>query len=286
LVQLGERLLPARVRTRLHPDVRLFIVPSGPLHAVAWAALRVSEGWLCEQAVIQILPALAIWKTLADRGVAAGNAAFLLGCSEFGNRAPPLPNVMAQLDVVAAQWPGAITRLENESATRSALLDMALHGALSHYRVLHLASHAQLVAAQGLLAHLRLWDNDLFLDEVVRLHLQGAIVVLAACESAAAEVLPGEEVLSLSRAFLAAGAQDVVASLWTTYDLAIQELLKPFYTALVHGRDVPTALAYAQRAMVKLYAESPPERAMVYSPLVWASFNVVGAGLLSQTSDR
>jgi CHAT domain-containing protein len=283
LQQLATHLLPAAVQERLRPDLRLLIVPDGALHAVAWAALRLKSGWLCQHALIQIVPALASWATLAARPVAADSAALLLGCGEFGERAPPLPNVSAQLDMIAAQWPGAVTRLENEAATRSALLDMAAEGTLSRYTVLHLASHAQMLAAHGLLARLRLWDDDLLLDEVLRLQLQGAVVVLAACESGASEVLPGEEVLSLSRAFLAAGARDVVASLWTTYDLAVQALLQPFYQALAQGAAAPEALALAQRRLAEQYTRDEarnPTQALASSPLVWGSFTVVGVGVV------
>lgn len=78
---------------------------------------------------------------------------------------------------------------------------------MRRYGLIHVATHGQLVTTSGLFAHLKLADDDLRYDDIVHIGLAGALVVLAACEGAAAEVLPGEEVLSLSRAFLAAGAR-------------------------------------------------------------------------------
>jgi CHAT domain-containing protein len=168
--------------------------------------------------------------------------------------------------------------MEDTAATRSALLDMARHEELQRYRLLHLACHAQLVSAHGLLAHLKLWDDDLLLDEVGSLGLSGALVVLVACDAAASEVLPGEELLGLSRAFLAAGARDVIASLWPIYDRAIQWLLAPLYDGLAQGQDAPTALAQAQRVMLKQQESGREIAPAAASPIIWGSLSVLGAG--------
>ncbi len=145
-----------------------------------------------------------------------------------------------------------VTRLESAQATRQALNALAASGELRQYQLIHIASHAQLSAAHGLLGHIKLADDDLLVDEVLRLGLGGALVVLAACEGAAGEVLPGDEVLGIGRALLAAGAATVVASLWPIYDLAVPHMLDDFYDRLVGGDDAALALAYAQRALIAL----------------------------------
>jgi CHAT domain-containing protein len=101
-------------------------------------------------------------------------------------------------------------------------------------------------------------------------------VVLVACEGALGETLPGEELLSLNRALLAAGARDVVASLWELYDLTILPILEPFYMELAAGRDAPRALAEAQRRCIK--AGQHTANAPMALPFVWASLCAIGAG--------
>ncbi len=278
LTTLADLLLPAAVRVQLQPDQRLLIVPAGELHGVPWAALRVDNAWLCERAIIQLLPGLAAWPTLAAR-TPQSNAALLVGCHTFAGRAPDLPHVPAMLDRMAAGWPGQVTRLEGLAATCAALRNLADRGALRSYGMLCIATHAQMHTRHGLLAHLKLGDDDLLLDEVARLTLDGALVVLATCDGAFGAVLPGEEVMSLSRAFLVAGAGDVLASLWQLYDRAIAGVMTALVAALNAGHDVPTALAYAQRTCIATgqYATSESQQ-LIGMPLVWASLCVIGGG--------
>ena len=88
--------------------------------------------------------------------------------------------------------------------------------------------------------------------------------MLSACDGAAADVLPGEEVLSLSWALLAAGARAVLASLWPVDDQTVVALIEQFYTALRQHNDVARALAEAQRAILGA------------GPATWGSFVVAG----------
>jgi CHAT domain-containing protein len=277
VTELTTRLLPAAVRARLHPDLRLLIIPSEPLHTLPWAVLRWNDAWLCQQAILHLLPALALWSP-PHHVSPETSAALLLGCSQFGSRTQPLPHASAELDLVAAHWPGPVTRWHDAAATRAALQQATADGSLRHYQVLHITSHAQLVGTQGLLAHIKLWDADLLQDEVARLTLDHALVVLSTCDGAASEVLPGDEVLSLSHAFLAAGARMVVASLWPVYDQAMQALLAEFYAALVRGADAPTALAHAQRTAIAAWIEDAPPDLADCAPLVVGGLLVTGIG--------
>ncbi len=275
---LGQQLLPPDVNARLHPDHRLLIVPCATLHNVPWAALRVQEHWLVEQATIQLLPSLRIWEDLL-KCPCTGNQALLLGVSDYGDRASALPNAITSLDRVQQYWHGPCIRLENTQVNRSALLDAARTGDLQRYRLIHLSLHGHQLAGHGMLAHLKLSDDDLLVDEVAQLHLGGALVVLAACEGASEEYLPGEEVLSLNRAFLFAGAQDVIASWWSLYDSTILLMLDVLYAALFRAKDAPTALAIAQR-----HCLNHDQTSDLALPLTWASLCALGAGVASLSS--
>jgi len=56
--------------------------------------------------------------------------------------------------------------------------------------------------------------------------------VLSACETGVGRVLGGEGVQSFASHFLAAGAKNVVVSLWRVEDRSTAELMKEFYTAM------------------------------------------------------
>lgn len=272
---LAERLLPPEVRARLHADHRLVIVPAGPLHALPWAALRLDDTvWLVERAIVQIVPSLAAWQLLTKRPSSRGQGALLVGCSTFGERAAGLPGVLDELRLVESRWSGDCEQLVDDQATRPALLTRLSSGAAQVYSLLHIASHAQLVQSRGLAACVRLFDSDLLLPEIVSLRLEGALVVLSACQGAASDALPGEEVLSLSWAFLAAGASGVLASLWSVPDGAAVPFMAALYDALHCHGDGAVALAMAQRRLIAEVASDE----VVSQPQCWGSFVLTGLG--------
>lgn len=277
LCTLGERLLPPELCARLHPGHRLLIAPHGALHALPWAALRTGAGWLCEHAVIELLPTLAL-RPLPTRQPGPRSPALLLGCGSFGGRAADLPGVATSLDRAAAHWPGPATRLEGAHATRQALLALGQHGALAEYELIHISSHAQLGAAGGLLGHIKLYDDDVWVDDLLRLRLNATLVMLTACEGAAGEVLPGDEVLGVSRALLAAGAARVIASLWPIYDRAVEHVLEALYAAYAAHGDAALALAQAQRALIT-NTYGTPEMAILNTPFTWASLVATSVGV-------
>lgn len=270
LQALGECLLPDWLRDRLAPDQRLLIVPSGPLHSLAWAALRMGEAWLCEQTILTILPNLRAPRPHPPLDPTAPG--LLVGCSTFGTRAAPLPEVPAVLALAAQHWPGPIDIWMDAGAGVAQVQAANRRGDLGRYGLIHIATHAQLGSADGLLAHIKLADDDLLLDDVQQLRLAADLVVLTACEGGAGAVLPGDEVIGLSRALLAAGGRSVLAGLWTLYDQGILALLNPLYKALAAGHDPPAALALAQRALLAL---PPRSDSLLHTPYIWAGFTVL-----------
>lgn len=273
---LAERLIPPAARARLHPAHRLLIIPADALNSVAWAALRLDQGWLVENAILQIAPSLSAWRALSERGPAQSAEALFVGCSAFGGRAPALPEVAAELRAVAEHWPGKCDRLLDAQATRTALLARSGRGDLEPYGLVHIASHAQLLSTWGLAAHIKLWDGDVLLPEVAGLRLGGGLVTLSSCDGAAADALPGEEVLSLSWAFLAAGARAVLASLWPVYDTVAPRFMELFYAALRRSGDAALALSLAQRSAIEGYAA---DDVLLAEPLCWSNFVLTGGPL-------
>jgi CHAT domain-containing protein len=117
--------------------------------------------------------------------------------------------------------------------------------------------------------------NDLLVDdgtlrafEIAALDLQADLVVLSACQTAAGTYVNGEGSLSLSTAFMAAGARNVVSSLWKVDDLATKEIMVKFYEKLAEGMGKADALAEAKRWYRKEYPSEPPSK--------WAAFILIG----------
>jgi CHAT domain-containing protein len=109
-------------------------------------------------------------------------------------------------------------------------------------------------------------EGRLSLAEVQLLQLSTSrLVVMSACNTFKG-ALSKDGVLGISRAFLAAGAQSLVASLWPLLDEHTCSLIEEFYGALCEGLSVASAL---QRAMVKMIRAG-------YRVCVWAPFVLYG----------
>ncbi len=100
------------------------------------------------------------------------------------------------------------------------------------------------------------------------LNLDGRIVVLSACETASGAILNGEGVLSLARAFFAAGAKTVIGTRWPIRDNDAAALFEAFYQRLGEGASLSEALKQAKAQAIE--AKQPVA--------AWASLVLLGDG--------
>lgn len=92
------------------------------------------------------------------------------------------------------------------------------------------------------------------------------LVVLSACDTGRGDVKLGQGVYGLRRAFLIAGAETVVMSLWKVNDDSTSVLMEDYYRHLLAGRGRAEALRHAVRTL----RETRPH------PYYWAPFIASG----------
>jgi CHAT domain-containing protein len=106
-------------------------------------------------------------------------------------------------------------------------------------------------------------------QDIQRMQLHAELVTLSGCETALGREIRGEGLVGITRAFLNAGARQVVASLWPISDRASARLMELFYSKLVEGASTPAeALQAAQREL----RGNPRYR----DPYYWAGFVIQG----------
>ena len=117
-------------------------------------------------------------------------------------------------------------------------------------------------------------DGWITAEEIaVAVDLQGTeLVVLSACETGLGDVRQGEGVSGLRRAFLHAGAETLITSLYKVPDEDTQRLMQHFYPSLAAGSTKLDAFRDAQRTVI---AERREEYGAAH-PFFWASFVLVG----------
>jgi CHAT domain-containing protein len=155
---------------------------------------------------------------------------------------------------------------------------MTTSGALSSYRIVHFATHGLLNSEHPELSGLVLSlvdergqtrDGFLRMHEIFNLQLPADLVVLSACQTALGKEIKGEGLVGLTRGFMYAGAERVVASLWQVDDQATAQLMQHFYRGMLKdGLRPAAALRAAQIEMSKQKRWA--------APYFWAGFVLQG----------
>jgi CHAT domain-containing protein len=199
----------------------------------------------------------------------------------FAAGSPPQPEV--QLPRLAAsgteirecsrQWGWREPMLlEGQAACREKLAAALRAGPA----VLHLATHvlsspARPESALIVLGLVPPGRTDVLTD--VEIHALGAarLVVMSGCNSGAGAPLPGAGLIGLTRAWLAAGAERVVSSLWPTPDDSGEIFLSFYRHISLDPLRAADALRRAQLQMLE-------SRGWRGEPRYWAAYVVTGKG--------
>ena len=224
-------------------------------------------------------PARRLMAVLAD-GVFSRRDKRLRGFAFHGpesvfDRLPRLKATREEAEAITADLPASeVTKLLEFDARK----DAVLAGALENHRVIHVAMHTFYPTQVPDTAAIILSRFDrrgreigslLRAQDVAGLDLRSDLVVLSSCSSAMGQTVPGEGMIGLPRAFMAAGSSSVMMSLWDVGDKVTAELMKGFYRHLRTGNLSPSgALRQAQLEMLRDRRRS--------SPWYWAGFITQG----------
>jgi len=273
-VSLSDALIgPLQKQQLLEGISRLHLVPHGILNYLPFAALPLDSAVdgpvVMERYALSYLPAAAL---LANGPAEPLRPQSLLALAPASSR---LRYASAEARSITALYQPDAVLLIGAAATESAFKAQA-----GSYEMLHLSTHGYFNPKNPLLSGLALEpdarnDGRLEVHEILGLPLQARLVTLSACVTGLGSgyfnALPaGDEFVGLTRAFLLAGSQSVLSTLWEVDDRSTVELMQGFY-----GREKAASAANPAQSLAIIQREL--RRAPEFShPFYWAPFVLVG----------
>jgi CHAT domain-containing protein/Tfp pilus assembly protein PilF len=263
--------LPASVRS-------LIVVPDDALAYLPFDALQTPDGkWLIESYAVSTAPSLSSLREIRARAALRTTPPpkdlLALGDPYYGkNESAPIPGAPAQdyfssgfvfprlkfsgaeVQTIAALFPAKrVDVFVREQASERTLKSLNL----DDYRIIHIAAHGLIndqnpIRSAVVLAQDPDSPEDGFLQmrEIYNLRMRADLVVLSACQSGRGQLVRGEGLEGLSRAFFYAGASAVMMSLWEVDDRAGAQLMEQFYGSLRKGAPIAEALRKAKLEMI------------------------------------
>ncbi len=240
--------------------VRLFVCPDRDLAYLPLAAI-VPDDW---EVVWE--PSATTYDLLAERRLRKGQAVLGLGDPDYhtardpdalttrgGPRLTPLPGTRIEVESITGRSEDR-RLLAGEATERGLGLALEAGTAEHPWKSVHLACHGLVDVERPALSCLAITPGDgedgfLTSSEVLRLPLRTDLTVLSACQTGRGKFVRGEGVMSLTRAFMFAGAPRVIVSLWDVEDQATSFLMQSFYREWNAGRGTAAALRLAQMAV-------------------------------------
>ena len=280
--------LIAPLSKALEGEGRLLIIPDHELYALPFAALLDADGkYLIEKHSIRLAPSIGSIIEIgkrpmrttdegAMRALVVGGPDFTSWTTASGTHLSELKGAKEEASEVKRCLEQAfpeddddeptikVERLVGKKASKAAVKAL-----LSTSEIVHLATHGD--AGSIYFTGPNAEEATLTMCEVQQMRLSAHLVVMSACDSFGGQ-LGADGVVGISRAFLAAGAQTVVSSLWNVSDAATLELMKRFYQMLAPGGSISDPAEAMQAAVVSMIKEG------VYEVLHWAAFVVYGLG--------
>lgn len=265
----------------------LVIVPDGQLHLLPFSALVNKDAYVLSSHTVDVVPsstAFAILNKQSEEkekpempyiGVAAWtqnsdsrNPILRAISGPERSEFVPLPHSETEVETIAHDLPSPNTILLGASATETRFKELStestdvIHLALHGYADIDYPDRSALIfAPEGNGPD----DGLLQAREIRELHIKAKLVTLSACDTGVGPV--GEaDVANVVNAFIEAGADSVVSTLWDLEDESTEHLMTLFYSRLaLHHRKVD-ALRSAQLDILN----------QGLSPYFWAGVQIVG----------
>ena len=236
-------------------DSNVIILPDGELHQLNFETLVVPgpqpHYWI-EDVAIATAPSLRVLAGDAHQPVRPQKLLILGNPVLAGGEFERLPNIKKEIAAVEECFPPANRFAITGAGAVPGEYAKALPANFTH---IHFATHAIANLESPLNSAIVLSHQGdiykLYARDVAAIPLHADLVTLSACKSAGAKAYSGEGLMGFAWAFLQAGAQNVIATLWDEDDDAAVDLMSVLYKEIAAGQTPARALRASKLPLVR-----------------------------------
>ncbi|HEV7782072.1 MAG TPA: CHAT domain-containing protein, partial [Chitinophagaceae bacterium] len=251
---------------------RLIIIPDDELNYLPFEALQdENKKYLVEKFSLQYQYSTAFFgKNNKAKQRGKENLAFAPFTQEGSGASTDSFSILPASKDEVSGLPGKL--FTGKDATRENFLKSA-----NHYSTIHLATHASVDNEDPSRSFIVFYpvtaEHNLYAKEIAGLRLDSTdLVILSACETGAGQLVKGEGLMSLSRAFAYAGCPNVIPSLWKAEDNTTAFLTQRLHYYLDKNYTKDRALQQAKIDLLGNKEGDPRFR----SPNYWAHLIFIG----------
>ena len=214
----------------------LIVVPTGELHALAWALLPSLRG-----RTMTVAPSASLWYSRQCEELSEQRPATLRAGAVVLVAGPRVAHAAEEISRIRSAFYPRARMLEGPAATTRAVAR-----AFERRRLAHVAAHGTFRADNPQFSSLELADGPLTVYDIERIARPPEWMVLSACDAGRSEVHPGDELMGTSAALLSLGTRAIVSSAAPVPDDGVTPIMIALHEQLARGHGLARALAIAQ----------------------------------------
>ena len=259
-------LFPPKFLMLLQTIKRLTVSPHRMLHLVPFHAFKIDDKFFIDRFAVSYVP--NIHALLNSFVPTKRPSLFALAVPDTvvrldnGKNLSKIGNAEEEVAEIASAYTTSGLRAESAvgpKASELLLRDMDKSGELGEFSHFHFVCHGLTVDSDSPLeSKLFLYDSILDGLDIAGFKLNAELVVLSACcsgqrpfqtpvvsENSNQEELPGDEIFGLQAAFFAAGARELVSTLWPVESHTALKICRGFHEALLNDLAPDEALQHS-----------------------------------------
>ncbi|MCG8475674.1 MAG: CHAT domain-containing protein [Cytophagales bacterium] len=285
------RFLIEPISHRIAHYKNLLITPNQELSYIPFDVLRKPDGrYMIEDQIIFYAPSASLWMHSQHnkRRLSAMNP--MLAMAPFAEKRQSTPSaypfeIFRNSRRALASLPYSRKEVESvsekpvlgEQASKKFFMDKA-----DEFPIIHLATHAIASENNPDLSYIQFFPsnqdlthkNRLYAHEIQHLKLDNTLLLtLSACNTGNGQLLVGEGIMSLSRAFQQAGVSNVLFTHWVAEDKSTAQLIEAFYRNLNDGMGKAEAL---WKAKIDFMKAQEAHGVKSLNPFYWANLQLSG----------